>query len=134
MTSTAIHVGGCMCGAVRFQADGEPLRVGLCHCLTCRRETGAPFGAFVIFPRDRFRVTAGKTSSYASSAELSRHFCPACGSPVFSEEPDEISVYLGALDHAEAHLPTYELFAIRRLPWVQPLEGIASFARLREGG
>ena len=45
-TSTAsLSSGGCACGAVRFVAEGEPYRVGLCHCLDCRKQYGAPFGA-----------------------------------------------------------------------------------------
>ena len=35
--------GGCVCGKVRFEADGEPDRVGICHCLDCRKYHGALF-------------------------------------------------------------------------------------------
>jgi hypothetical protein len=42
--------GGCACGAVRFVAEGEPYRVGLCHCFDCRKQHGAPFGAFALMP------------------------------------------------------------------------------------
>jgi hypothetical protein len=52
--STALQSsGGCACGAMRFVAEGEPYRVGLCHCFDCRKQHGAPFGAFAIFPTDR---------------------------------------------------------------------------------
>ena len=42
--------GGCPCGAVRIAAAGAPWRVGLCHCLDCRKHHGAPFFAAAIFP------------------------------------------------------------------------------------
>ena len=42
--------GGCACGQLRFRARGEPLRVGLCHCMTCRNESGSAFNFFAIFP------------------------------------------------------------------------------------
>jgi hypothetical protein len=28
---------------MRIEARGQPVRVGLCHCTTCRKESGAPF-------------------------------------------------------------------------------------------
>lgn len=45
--------GGCLCGKVRIVAAGRPYRVGLCHCLDCRKHHGALFHASAIFPRAR---------------------------------------------------------------------------------
>ncbi len=42
--------GGCLCGSVRIVASGRPYRVGLCHCLDCRKHHGALFHASAIFP------------------------------------------------------------------------------------
>ena len=50
--SESIHTGGCACGKVRFEARGEPYRVGVCHCLTCRNVHGAAFNFYVVFPTD----------------------------------------------------------------------------------
>jgi len=69
--------GGCLCGAVRFVATGEPTRVGLCHCLDCRNHSGTPFFAAAIFPAEAVTIT-GETREYRN-----RHFCPTCGSSVF---------------------------------------------------
>jgi hypothetical protein len=44
--------GGCLCGAVRFVATGEPLNVAWCHCESCRKHSGAPVSVFVAFPHD----------------------------------------------------------------------------------
>ena len=43
--------GGCLCGDVRIVAIGRPYRVGLCHCLDCRKHHGALFAASAIFPK-----------------------------------------------------------------------------------
>ena len=72
--------GGCLCGQVRFEAAGQPYRVGLCHCLDCRKHHGALFHASVIFPQDAVTVS-GATGEYAG-----RHFCPRCGSSVFARK------------------------------------------------
>ena len=61
--------GGCLCGDVRFVALGTPYRVGLCHCLDCRKHHGALFGASAIFPQDAVTIE-GETGDFGG-----RHFC-----------------------------------------------------------
>lgn len=84
--------GGCLCGNVRIVASGLPYRVGLCHCLDCRKHHGALFHASAVFPQDAVKID-GETRGYAG-----RFFCPRCGSPVFARTADEIEVNLGSLD------------------------------------
>ena len=84
--------GGCLCGKVRIVARGRPFRVGLCHCLDCRKHHGALFYAAAVFPQAAVTIE-GETSAYAG-----RHFCPLCGSSVFARSGDEVEVHLGALD------------------------------------
>lgn len=108
------HAGGCLCGDVRFFALGTPLRVGICHCNDCRRHHGALFHASAIFP-DAAVTISGTTQVYSG-----RHFCPRCGSSVFSRSGDEIELHLGALDEPDTFQPTYELWTIRRESWLPP--------------
>lgn len=108
------YPGGCLCGAVRFEARGEPYRVGLCHCLDCRKHHGALFFAAAIFPHDAVTIT-GETRDYAG-----RHFCPRCGSSVFARSGDEIEIHLGALDAPDQFTPTYENWTLRRESWLPP--------------
>lgn len=110
------HTGGCLCGSVRFVARGRPLRVGLCHCLDCRKHHGAPFHASAIFPETAVTL-AGETCDYAG-----RHFCPICGSSVFGRSGDEIELSLGAFDTPGKFEPSYELWTIRRDPWLPPFD------------
>lgn len=104
--------GGCLCGKVRITASGAPTRVGLCHCLDCRKHHGALFHASAIFPESAVTVE-GETRSYAG-----RHFCPQCGSPVFSRSGNEIEVHLGTLDAPDQFVPSYELWTERRESWL----------------
>jgi hypothetical protein len=106
--------GGCLCGNVRVVATGRPYRVGICHCLDCRKHHGALFHASAIFPQDAVTIT-GETRAYTG-----RHFCPNCGSTVFGRSEDEIEVNLGALDVPNQFTPTYELWTIRRESWLPP--------------
>ena len=71
----------CNCGAIRIEARGQPVRVGLCHCITCRKAGGAPFTASAIWRREDVTVQ-GDTRSWKDTT-VSRHFCPSCGSVLF---------------------------------------------------
>lgn len=118
--------GGCLCGMLRLTASGAPYRVGLCHCLDCRKHHGALFHASAIFPETAVTVE-GETRSYAG-----RHFCPHCGSPVFSRSGDEVEVNLGALDEPDQFTPTYELWTERRESWLPPFPLTRKYDRDRE--
>lgn len=120
--------GGCLCGKVRIAAEGAPGRVGLCHCLDCRKHHGALFFAAAVFPAAAVTVE-GDTKAYKG-----RHFCPDCGSSVFAESEDEIELHLGALDAPDRFVPSYELWTTRREAWLPPFPLETSYKRDREDG
>jgi hypothetical protein len=125
----ALRRGGCNCGKVRIEVRGEPTRTGLCHCLTCRKETGGPFMAFAVWDRSRLSVT-GEVRSWTATTDH-RHFCPHCGSALFGthDKDSEVEVRLGALDEAPSNLmPGYELWTPRREHWQRPVAGAAQHA------
>lgn len=106
--------GGCLCGSVRIVATGRPYRVGICHCLDCRKHHGAVFQAFAVFPQDAVSIE-GETRDYSGRA-----FCPRCGSSVFARSADETEVNLGSLDAPDQLKPTYEIWTARRESWLPP--------------
>ncbi|MCZ4345014.1 GFA family protein [Devosia sp. J2-20] len=118
--------GGCLCGAVRLVARGQPDRVGLCHCMDCRKHHGALFFAAAIFPAHAVTIS-GETRDYQG-----RHFCPQCGSSVFARSDDEVEVHLGALDDPEQFTPDYELWTVRRAHWLPEFAGTRCYARNRQ--
>jgi hypothetical protein len=120
--------GGCLCGSVRIVASGSPWRVGVCHCLDCRKHHGALFHASAVFPESAVTVE-GETRSWQG-----RHFCPRCGSPVFSRTGDEVNVNLGSLDAPDQLRPTYELWTIRRESWLPEFAGMRRYERDRDAG
>ena len=120
--------GGCLCGDVRVTALGRPLRVGLCHCLDCRKHHGALFHASAIFAQEAVTIE-GQPHSFAG-----RHFCPRCGSPVFARSGDEIEVHLGTLDTPDQLTPTYELWTVRRESWLPPFPVAHRYPHDRDEG
>ncbi len=77
--------GGCLCGAVRYEAIGEPLEVGHCHCYSCRHHTGVPVVSWVMFEADKVRFTGRERSIYNSSPGVDRAFCGQCGTTLTRE-------------------------------------------------
>ena len=118
--------GGCTCGDVRIEATGRPYRVGLCHCMDCRKHHGALFHASAIFPQEAVTIS-GEVRDYRG-----RCFCPRCGSSVFARSGDEVEVNLGSLDAPDQLMPTYENWTIRRESWLPPFPLLRHYERDRE--
>src|SRR3954449_4706842 len=81
--------GHCLCGGVTYRADAAPVAQAVCHCTDCQRQTGDPFSVVVAVPRASFHVEGDTLASFATTAEdhdapTQRHFCSACGSPLFT--------------------------------------------------
>ncbi|TLP73430.1 GFA family protein [Pseudomonas nitroreducens] len=120
--------GSCLCGSLRIEATGQPYRVGICHCLDCRKHHGALFHSSAIFPESAVRIE-GDTQEYQG-----RSFCPRCGSSVFGRSGDEVEVSLGALDEPDRFQPTYELWTCRREAWLPAFPTRHRYERDRESG
>ncbi|WP_147106222.1 GFA family protein [Tateyamaria sp. syn59] len=120
------YTGGCLCGQVRLVATGAPDRVGICHCLDCRKHHGALFYAAAIFPETAVHIT-GTFSEYEGRA-----FCPHCGSSVFARSEGEIEVHLGAFDAPDQFVPQYELWTERREAWLPAFDGTLCHIRDRD--
>jgi hypothetical protein len=128
------RAGGCNCGQVRYELDGEPIRVGLCHCETCRKLTGSAFSHYGVWRRGSVRIS-GETGCWEVRAGGDR-FCRTCGASLFAwvDGEDEIEVKLGGLDGPPNGLaPQYELWTIRREPWLAPREAAEQWERDRVG-
>lgn len=119
--------GGCQCGALRVTAKGPPRRVGICHCLDCRKHHGALFYAAAIFPAQAVEIS-GKARLYKG-----RGFCPTCGGSVFARTGDEVELHLGTLDAPGLFTPDYEGWMVRREPWLPDLPVAARYRRGRDG-
>ena len=127
--SAASYAGGCLCGAVRIECRSEPYRVGICHCLDCRKHSGSLFAILAIFPLASVTVT-GTTAHHQG-----RHFCPACGSPLFTHTAGAPTAYVkaGAFDDPALVRPALEIWTQSRVPWAQVPEGLEHHPRDRNG-
>ena len=111
--------GGCPCGALRYEADAEPVDSGYCHCSLCRRSTGAPVLAFASFPVSSFSYTVGRPAVYPSSSWGQREFCAHCGTQICyrdSRNAETVDLNLGSLDDPSAYAPKQHIFTADRIP------------------
>jgi hypothetical protein len=127
------YSGGCLCGALRWEAAGEPLYAGLCYCADCRKASGSAFIPFLGFPAAALRFS-GEPRRYRSpslkGSEAVRNFCPACGGLVFGGEVgrDEThTIYAGSLDDPGRFRPTLAIFDRDRPGWAPLPEGVEPF-------
>ena len=114
----------CSCGQLTLTAEGDPIRISMCHCLACQRRTGSAFGIQARFPADRVRIS-GRYTEYVrisdEGEERTLCFCPDCGATVFwalAAVPDAIAVPIGAFADPAFPSPTVSVYGSRRHPWV----------------
>ena len=115
--------GGCLCGAVRFELTEVPTDAGYCHCTRCQRRTGAAASPQARIDPRTFRLVAGEELVgwwRPPGGGFDKCFCRDCGGHLFSrdpEDPDSMSVRLGAFDSDPGVRPQWRAFVAYAAPW-----------------
>jgi hypothetical protein len=116
--------GGCLCGAVRYESEGEPLFSLFCHCRDCQHQSGSAFIAAMRVPAAGFRLTKGEPKLYGRSSDagnaVTLAFCGECGCPLFirvSARPDIVGLRVGSLDDPSEFRPEADIFVKSAQPW-----------------
>lgn len=132
--------GGCLCGAVTYEAKGEPAITGHCHCVDCRKTSGTGHCTHIAMRTDGVRLS-GAMSSYRRPADsgniVERFFCPICGSPIYSTNvamPGLVFLRASSLDDPDQITPQMVVYASRAPKWDVMDAGLPSFAGVPEGG
>jgi hypothetical protein len=116
-----VYVGGCLCGAVRYEIEGAVSNPCFCHCTSCRRAIGAAAIPWGTFAREAVRVTRGRLTEYRSSPQVWRGFCAHCGTSLTyrrEARAAEIDITLATLDDPTLIAPQMHVWVKDRLPWV----------------
>ena len=118
-SGTMTRTGQCFCGAVKYTVTGEPINVRACHCRDCQRLTGSAFFVRALFPKDQVTIT-GQVAEYPSGDNVTRKFCPRCGSQLFADRksrPDAISIALGSFDDLDGIVPPEHIWVSDKQAW-----------------
>lgn len=128
-----ILMGGCHCGAIRYEVDGDALTHALCHCIDCRRHAGAPMVGWTMYAVAAVKVTKGSPRIYASSKNGRRHFCGDCGTGLFylNEEllPGIIDVQSATYDDPDAVPAQAHIQVAERIRWMRSAHELPVFER-----
>ena len=124
--------GRCLCGAVSYTTDAQPLAVTYCHCDDCRRATGSDYNIGVGVPVAELRVT-GEVNSFTVTGHgghsTTREFCPTCGSPMFTRGKERVFINAGSLDNPDALQPTRQIWTEMAVPWSRIPDGLECHAQ-----
>lgn len=130
------RTGGCACGAVRYEVEGDPIAQVACHCRACQYASGGAPTLAMLFPRPALKVTKGEARTYWSQGDsggkVGRSFCAACGTPLFSEPVDAGAmavVKVGSLDDPSQFKPQLHIWTELAQPWHRFEEGVPQMAR-----
>lgn len=132
---SGVLTGGCLCGAVRYEYNGDAGPANYCHCADCRRCTGSAFNVGVRVEAQRLRILRGSPKAFGktgdSGYQLTRHFCPECGSPLYTSSPQHSGSYFlkaGCLDDATVVRATHQSWVKSRVPWAAISSDLSSFS------
>lgn len=114
--------GKCLCGDFRFVARGEPLYRAYCHCVDCRRSSGAPVSMLVGYRAEEVEYTGEQPRSYRSSEGVIRAFCGTCGGTISYEDerlPGEIYLHAGLFDEPGRFPPLTHSWHSQTIGWLR---------------
>lgn len=122
------YEGGCLCGAVRYSTDADPINERACHCRLCQRAIGASFNARILFHMADVAVE-GPVRTYHSSASLERGFCPECGTTIFSRRQSMgvLGISAGSLDDPSLFRPSEHIWTSSKQPWLCLSDGLKDY-------
>jgi len=127
-------LGGCQCGACRYEITERPLTLYVCHCTECQRQSGSGFGMSMPVPRAGFTLTRGEPAEWARTADSGRTvncaYCRDCGTRLFhapARNPTAVNVKPGTLDSTGWLVPVGHLWTRSVQPWVTIPDGVVAF-------
>lgn len=136
---TAHYSGGCACGAVRFEMNDAPIYQGHCQCRKCQHMTGTGHSTMIVFRRDTVKIT-GPLSNWGFVADSGqttlRHFCPTCGSPIYSRaalRDDLLAFNGGNFDQASSLKPEAVCYTSTGPAWDYLDPALPKFATMPQG-
>ncbi|MFC7738468.1 GFA family protein [Roseomonas sp. GCM10028921] len=122
------YEGGCLCGALRYVAEGTPINQRICHCRLCQKALGAAFNARLLLRADDVRLS-GPAGRFHSSPALERGFCRNCGTTVFSARQGAglMGLTAGSLDDPGQFRPDMHFWTSSRQPWLRFSDGLPQY-------
>jgi len=120
------YLGSCLCGAVKFEVQGELDSFYLCHCHHCQKDTGSVHSANIFSASAKLNWLAGADAVTTYTLPGTRHsksFCKLCGSALPNNQIANLLVIpAGCLDTEVSLSPTAHIFTSSQASWERELE------------
>ncbi len=127
--------GNCLCGHVSYEAEVDPDRVAICHCIDCQTHSGTAYGVVVGIVDEEFRLLSGELKTFEKIADSGTvralAFCPECGTRIHAQTVGEGSSFfglrLGTVRQRDQLKPKLQVWCRSAQDWVGDLRSIPKF-------
>jgi hypothetical protein len=130
-------IGGCYCGGLRYEATGDALFKGQCHCRECQYISGGHPNVVMAMPESGFSYTKGSPKQYRRSdleKPVTREFCAECGTHILAKTsalPGALIIKVGTLDDPSVFgSPQMVIFTVDKQSFHHVPEGVPTFERV----
>lgn len=130
--------GACHCGAITYEAEIDPAKVGICHCTDCQTLSASAYRTVVPARKEGFRILSGEPKIYVKTADSgnkrAQAFCPECGTHIYAsalDDPQVFSIRVGTARQRAELVPRQQSWCQSALPWVSDLSGTERFPKQR---
>ena len=127
--------GQCLCGQVKYEADGDIKFQGNCHCIDCRQASGSAFVTLVFMGQDTVKVT-GEIKSFSHKADsgntLTKQFCPNCGSQMFNRNSGNsvLAIKAGTVNEQAEVKPQFNVYTGSKMDCTLLDDSIPAFEKM----
>jgi len=123
---TGSRIASCRCGQLKAMVEGDPVRISVCHCLSCKKRSGSAFAVQARWSCEKVGIE-GQSKSWSqfsdSGNRVTFHFCPECGSDVHYEIEGKfdglVAIPLGAFHDPYFARPQFSVWEERKHDWVE---------------
>jgi hypothetical protein len=129
-------IGGCYCGGLRYEATGDVVFKGQCHCRECQYISGGHPNVVMAMPESGFSYTKGSPKQYRRSdleKPVTREFCPECGTHILAKTsalPGALIIKVGTFDDPSVFgAPQMVIFTVDKQSFHHVPEGVPTFER-----
>ncbi|ASJ76216.1 GFA family protein [Granulosicoccus antarcticus] len=113
--------GGCLCGKVRYEYEGDITEIALCHCSQCRQAQGSAFATNSPVDARKMRFSGQEyLTEFECNQNKVRAFCQCCGSPLYSlrkDIPNIMRLRLGTVESSLSCENRYHIFTASKAAW-----------------
>ena len=129
-------IGGCYCGGLRYEATGDAIFKGQCHCRECQYISGGHPNVVMAMPESGFSYTKGSPKQFRRSdleKPVTREFCAQCGTHILAKTsalPGALIIKVGTFDDPSVFgSPQMVIFTVDKQSFHHVPEGVPTFER-----